>query len=70
MSDVNVIAVIRKLHGQPEGSKERIDAGTTIHAWSLFTENGSLVDISELDDKQLFEAYSRSQEYAEEFVDG
>lgn len=60
MSNVNIFETIRNMHGEPEGREQLVNAGTIIYSWSLTDGHGDLIDIQKLDDKQVFEAYSKS----------
>ena len=65
MSNVNIMEVIRSMHGKAEGSEQQINAGTIIHSWDLFDEQGDLMDIKELSDKQVFKAYTECLKWME-----
>jgi hypothetical protein len=57
VSDVRINA-IRNMYDGAEGEHVRLGSGEIIYSWVLLDDNGAVVDLLELDDIEIVEAYN------------
>jgi NAD dependent epimerase/dehydratase family enzyme len=59
MSDLRLRA-IRNMYNGTEGDHIRLGSGETIYSWVMLDDGGALVDLLELDDIEIVEAYNEN----------
>lgn len=57
MLNLNRLEAIKKMYHMQEGTEQIIDNNEIIYAWLLRDVEGKTVDVKELDDTQVIDAY-------------